>query len=440
MAPPKTRKEALTFFTSLAPSGVRMGLDRIQTALKALRNPERNYPTLHVAGTNGKGSTCAFAASCLVAEGYRTGLYTSPHLLRVNERFKLDGEDIEDELLAQRILEVLDLYPQAAEEPYPLTFFEFGTLVAFWHFSKEQVDVAVIEVGLGGRLDATTACRASVTAITPISFDHMDYLGHTLQAIAGEKAAIMKPSVPCVVSPQPPEVMEVLEKHARATGAKLFRDGPDFRFEREAGPGESFVYRGMRTSVPRLILGLKGRHQINNAAVALASLELLEDQGIQISQESARIGLATAQWPGRFEMLQTRPPLIVDGAHNPAGAEVLAQTLSDQHPNKKVHLVFGVLADKDYGPMFKTLFPLAATLHLAPVNSARTLHPEKYLALAGELCGDISVYESVEAAVDGAKGRADAADVVLCTGSLFLVGQVKAHLARGGVGQGAKSG
>lgn len=425
---PKTRKEALEFFTGLSPSGVRMGLERIQTALKALRNPEHNYPTLHVAGTNGKGSTSAFAASCLVAGGYRTGLYTSPHLLAVNERFKIDGEDIEDELLAQRILEILDLYPQAAEEPNPLTFFEFGTLIAFWHFCKEQVDVAVIEVGLGGRLDATTACRASVTAITPISMDHMDYLGHTLTAIAAEKGAIMKASVPAVISAQAPEVLEVLEKQARAVGAKPFKEGFDFRLEREPGPGDTYVYRGMRTSVPRLMLGLKGRHQQGNAAVALAALELLEDQGIQISQQSARIGLSTAQWPGRFEVVSSRPELILDGAHNPAGAEVLAAALKDFYPDRPVHLVFGVLADKDHGPMFKTLFPLATTLHLAPVNSARTLHPEKYLAQAGELCSDISVYESIEAALDGASSRAEPDDVVLCTGSLFLVGQVKAHL------------
>src|SRR6478672_353732 len=193
MAAPTTPAEALQFLNSLAPSGVRLGLDRIQAALRVLKNPERKYPTIHVAGTNGKGSTCAFAASCLVAEGYKTGLYTSPHLIRVNERIKINGEDISDDLLATRILEVLERYPAAAAEPRPLTFFEFGTLVAFWHFAKEQVDVAVIEVGLGGRLDATTACWPSVTAVTPISFDHMDYLGHTLAAIAAEKAAIFKP-------------------------------------------------------------------------------------------------------------------------------------------------------------------------------------------------------------------------------------------------------
>ncbi|HME91936.1 MAG TPA: Mur ligase family protein, partial [Myxococcaceae bacterium] len=266
-------EQALQFYASLEASGVRMGLERIERALLALDHPEREWRALHVAGTNGKGSTCAFAASCLAAQGYRVGLYTSPHLNRVNERIQISGQPISDALLAKRIVEVLERYPDAAREPHPLTFFEFGTLVALWHFAREKVDLAVLETGLGGRLDATSAAQPAVTAVTPIDFDHTEYLGHSLAAIASEKAGIFKPGVPVVLSRQQSEALTVLQETAFRLRSRVLIEGRDFELAREAGG--SFTFRGPRGRVPQLRLALRGAHQVQNAAVALACLELL---------------------------------------------------------------------------------------------------------------------------------------------------------------------
>lgn len=428
MAAPSTVQDALAFLEGLAPSGVRLGLDRIHAALRALRHPERDYPALHVAGTNGKGSTCALAASCLQAEGYRVGLYTSPHLERVNERIKINGEDIPDGLLGQRILEVLALYPQGLQTPPLLTYFEFGTLVALWHFSKEKVDVAVLETGLGGRLDATCACTPSVCVITPISFDHMDYLGHTLAAIASEKAGIIKPGVPVVTAAQPLEAMEIIESTAGERGAPLQVEGRDFHLTSE---GPTFTWRGVRTAFWELTLGLRGPHQTQNAAVALAALELLGERGLPSSEHSVREGLASARWPGRLEELEGDPPVLLDGAHNPEGATALARALDALYPGRRIHAVFGVLSDKDFRPVLRTLFPKFASVHLTPVPSPRTLAPEHYLEEARALCAQVELHSSPEAALAGARRGAGPEDLVLGTGSLFLVGRLRALVRSG---------
>ncbi|MFZ5470863.1 MAG: bifunctional folylpolyglutamate synthase/dihydrofolate synthase [Myxococcota bacterium] len=397
-------------------------------ALWALKNPERDFPVLQVAGTNGKGSTCAFAAAALSAQGYKVGLYTSPHLVRVNERIRVGNEAISDSMLGTRVLEVLERYPEAKTSPSPLTYFELGTLVALWHFAKEKVDVAVLEVGLGGRLDATTATQPAVTAVTPVSFDHMDYLGHTLAAIAAEKAGIFKPGVPAVVSRQAPEAQETIERIASEVGSPLRLEGRDFFLEPEKGKRpQTYAYRGMRTAVRKLWLGLAGRHQIQNAAVAMACLELLEDRGLSISQESARAGFADVDWPGRLERVEGDPPLLLDGAHNPAGIEALAASLEDLYPRHAVHLVFGVLADKDHRPMLRALFPRCRSVHLTPLDSPRTLLPQRYLSEARALCPAAFVHADVGEALAAAKeaARQSTKGLVLCCGSLFLVGAVK---------------
>ena len=422
--PPRTGPEALAFLAGLSPAGIRLGLDRIHEALRALKNPEASYPALHVAGTNGKGSTCAFAASCLVSQGYRVGLYTSPHLVRVNERIQLNGEPISDAQLGRRTLEVLERYPAVLEVPSPLTYFELGTLVALWHFAAERVDVAVLETGLGGRLDATNAARSAVTAVTPISFDHMEYLGHSLQAIAGEKAGIFKPGVPAVVARQDPRAMEVLEDRARQVSASLAVEGKDFAME-PTGVAGLWNYRGMRTKVQNLRLGLRGAHQVQNAAVALASLERLEDRGLKLSQENARRGLERTRWPGRLEEIADQPTVVLDGAHNPGAIEVLVAALDALYPGRRVHLVFGVLADKEHREMVRRLFPRCASAALTPVKSPRTLAPERYLAEARAACAQVSLHADALEALAAARARAAPGDVVLACGSLYLVGELE---------------
>src|SRR5215471_3475454 len=389
---PKTPEQALKFLGAFSPSQIRLGLERIEHALASLDYPERRFRIVHVAGTNGKGSTCAFIASCLVSAGYRVGLYTSPHLVKINERFRIDRQDISDELLGRRILEVVQRYPQLGSDAPPLTFFEFGTLVALWHFAREQVQVAVLETGLGGRLDATTAARPDVSAITPISFDHMDYLGNTLGQIAAEKAGILKPGVPAVFSRQDPEVLAVLSGWAMELGAPSYQEGRDF----EATPTADghLRYRGIGALVSDVALGLAGRHQAQNAAVALACLELLGKVGFSTSPAQWREGLLKPRWPGRFEQVPWRQPLVLDGAHNLAGIEVLVTALADFYPGRRIHLIFGVLRDKQWERMISRLFPVCASVLLVDVPSPRSLHPSEYLARAREICPETSVASS----------------------------------------------
>lgn len=425
MTPPRTPQEALAYFAGLNPSGIKLGLERVREALEALGHPERRYRVLHVAGTNGKGSTCAFSAAALRAAGHKVGLYTSPHLVRVNERFNVNGEDISSEVLGRRILEVLERYPAALADP--LTYFEFGTVVGFWHFAQEAVDVVVLEVGLGGRLDATNACEPLVTAITPVSFDHMEYLGHTLGAIAGEKAGILKPGVPVAVARQAPEAVEAIERRARELGAPVLLEGRDFSMEE--GPDGRLTYRGPGRVLEGLTLSLRGPHQRQNAAVALAALSLLDARGVAVLPDAARAGLASARWPGRLEEVGSQPAVVLDGAHNPAGVEVLLAGLRALYPGRRVHCVFGVVADKDRGPMIRALFPTCTSVHLTPLETPRSLAPERYVEEARALCPDVTPYSSLDDALAGARAKAGPDDVILCTGSLFLVGSVRARLA-----------
>jgi dihydrofolate synthase/folylpolyglutamate synthase len=421
---PQTPQEALAFFAKLNPSGIKLGLERVREALAALGHPERRYPALHVAGTNGKGSTCAFSAAALRAAGHRVGLYTSPHLVRVNERIRVDGEDISDEVLGQRILEVLERYPSAVTEP--MTYFEFGTVVGLWHFAQAAVDVAVLEVGLGGRLDATNAVSPVLTAITPVSFDHMEYLGHTLGAIAGEKAGILKPGVPCVVARQEPEALQAIVRRAGEVGAPLWVEGRDFASETR--PDGSLSYRGPSWSLDGLAVALRGPHQRQNASVALACLEALHARGVAVPLEAAREGVASARWPGRLEEVGHRPTFLLDGAHNPAGVEVLLASLRSLYAGRRVHLVFGVVGDKDRGPMLRALLPHCTSVQLTPLDTPRSLAPEAYVDEARALCADVAAWPDLDSALAAARRKAGPDDVVLCTGSLFLVGKVKARL------------
>ena len=306
--------------------------------------------------------------------------------------------EIDDETFGRRIAEIVEVLGVGHE----LTYFEFGTIVAFWHFAQEAVDLAVIETGLGGRLDATTACVPWVTCVTPIGFDHMEYLGTTLAQIAGEKAGIYKPGVPIVLAAQPPEALAVLDR----PGARL--EGRDF--QRPA-------------TAPR---HLRGPHQRQNLAVALACLDALT--AFPLSEDERRAGVEAARWPGRLEELPGTPTTVLDGAHNPAGVEVLLSALDEVYAGRPVHLVFGVFADKDSEPMMRRLFPRVAALYLTPIASPRSKAPATYDALARSLNADVTVCDSAADAVAMARARVPAGGVVLIAGSLFLVGQVRGAL------------
>lgn len=389
-----TPQEGLAWFATLSPSHIKMGLERVLAALDRLGHPERAYPAVHVAGTNGKGSTCAFIDSCL-RQRYRVGLYTSPHLIAPNERIKIDGRDIDDETFGRRIVEV----SQALGPGHELTYFEFGTVVMFHHFAQEKIDVAVIETGLGGRLDATTACAPIVTCITSIDFDHMEYLGDTLEQIAREKAGIFKPGVPKVLS--------------RSAAALL--------------PGVASVPLSAR-EVPT---PLKGPHQRENLQLALTCLDAISARFPLSDVEVAR-GVAQTRWPGRLEEFSApgQPLVVLDGAHNPAGVRALLAALETDYAGREVHLVFGVFADKDSDPMIAALFPRVGTVHLAPIASPRSRDPKSYATAALALNPRAHVHASAEEALSHARATAPKDGLVLVAGSLFLVGQLRRLLVR----------
>ena len=374
---------------------------------------------MQVGGTNGKGSTCAFLESILRAAGHRVGLYTSPHLVRVNERIQLGGVAIDDETLGTRIVEVLRKAPAAMEA----TYFELGTLVALEHFAREEVEVAVLEVGLGGRLDATTAARPRLTAVARVGMDHMEFLGDTLEAIAREKAAILRKGVPGVVAEQRPEVLAIIETCAGWVGAPLLVEGRDFSLD---GLGR---YRGPELSLDGLALGLHGGHQHHNAAVAVTCAHLLERQGVPVGAEAIRTGLQRTRWPGRLEQVSGHPPLLLDGAHNEDAVEALVAALDAvPYAGRPIHLVFGVVSDKQVEPMLRMLLPRAPSATFTPVPTPRSRAPAEYVSLAQSLSPLVDVAASPEEALARARLRAGPDAWVLVAGSLYLVGAVKALL------------
>ena len=419
MDAPRTPQEGLDFLASRSPSTVVLGLERMHEALEELGHPELRLRSVQVGGTNGKGSTCAFLDSILRAAGHRVGLYTSPHLVRVNERIQVGGVPIDDETLGTRVVEVLRKAPSAMEA----TYFELGTLVALEHFARSQVEVAVLEVGLGGRLDATTAARPRLTAIARVGMDHMEFLGDTLEAIAREKAAILRKGVPVVVAQQRPEALAIIETCASWVGAPLLVEGRDFSLD---GLGR---YRSPELSLDGLALALHGEHQHHNAAVAVTCARLLEQQGVPVGPEAIRTGLQRTRWPGRLEQVPGHPPLLLDGAHNEDAVAALVAALDAvPYAGRPVHLVFGVVSDKRVEPMLRMLLPRCASASFTPVPTPRSLDPASYLPLASSLCAVVDVAPSPEEALSRARVRAGPDAWVLVAGSLYLVGAVKALL------------
>lgn len=426
MSLPRTPAEAVAFLAAGSPSTIRLGLERVEAALAALGHPERKVPALHWAGTNGKGSASAFCDAVLRAQGLRVGLYTSPHLVRINERIRVDGAEISDEALGEAVLAVLAAHPPAATE---LTYFELGTVAAFWHFAHVGVEVAVIETGLGGRLDATSTCAPKVCALTSISFDHQALLGNTLGEIAREKAGILKPGVPAVTCAQDPAALEALVRRAAELSCPLSIEGRDFR---AALGADGFSFEGARWSLHGLSLGLRGAHQRQNAGVAVGALEQLVGQGVAISEAAVARGLAQARWPGRLEELPGVPTVLLDGAHNEAGARALAAALDSLYRGRKVHLVFGVLADKPYPAMLEWLLPRCASVALAPLPSPRAVPPQTLLAALPPERAKVTAHASVAEALAAAKARSGPTDLVLCAGSLVLVGEARRLLLEEG--------
>ncbi|HXE95201.1 MAG TPA: folylpolyglutamate synthase/dihydrofolate synthase family protein [Dongiaceae bacterium] len=399
--------------------GIRPGVDRVVRLLANLGNPEKQFRTIHVAGTNGKGSTAAFLSSILLSAGHTVAQFSSPHLVRFTERFRINGREYSAEKLASRMNTVLEAAPEEA------TFFEITTALAALVFSEERVELAVMEAGMGGRSDATAAFAGEMTLLTPIALDHTGYLGTTIAEIAREKSGIIKPGTTVICADQPDAVRVAVEEQSRAGSCILKSLGEDFSIGWNSD--RTLDYRGMNRKLTRLRPGLPGRYQSGNAAVALAAAEALEAGGTSIGTSAFIQGIATAYWPGRMELVPGSPPLLLDGAHNPAGAVALAEALGE-YSFTRLLLVTGVCDDKDIDRIYAPLLPLVDAVYTVTPAVERAVSDEELsrffhkMGIAAQPCG------SVTAGISTARSHAAEGDLVLVCGSLFVVGEVKAWL------------
>ncbi|MDH4326921.1 MAG: bifunctional folylpolyglutamate synthase/dihydrofolate synthase [Nitrospira sp.] len=422
-----TYPAAIDYLYGLQKHGIKLGLEGMTALLDAIGHPERRLRILHIGGTNGKGSTAAMAAAMLQASGMRVGLYTSPHLVEFLERMRVNGTMIAEDRLADLVEQVGAAIPAALT----LTFFEVTTAMALLHFAESGVDIAVLEVGMGGRFDATNVVAPLACAITTIALDHQEYLGPTEDAIAFEKAGIIKPAVPVVIGRMGPEAGRVMQRIAAERGAPLWRLGDDFAVEGDSPA--CFTYRGRTRVFEGLQCGLPGRHQLDNAACAIALLEAAGQAVAPVDEAAVRTGLQSVTWEGRLELIEKDPIVLLDGAHNPAAAAVLARYLAEflaRHPGARIILVWGMMRDKDHREFIAPLLPLISEVVLTQAALARSATVQELrLALADWQKPVCEAPQPVEA-LRVAKQRASAQDLICVAGSLMVLGDIKAA-ARG---------
>lgn len=448
--------EALGFIHGLNRFGTKLGLQNITKLLEILDNPHKKMKIIHVAGTNGKGSTCAMIDSILRAKGYRVGLYTSPYLEVFNERMRVNGANISDDDLArltQRVKEAV-IYMRENDLGSP-TEFEVVTAIGFLYFKEQAVDFLVLEVGMGGRLDATNVVTPLVSVITPISIDHEQYLGSTISDIAYEKCGIIKPNVPVITAPQEPEALRVIEKtcHDRKCALKkvyaeqkLQRDDYiSYKFLHDNLNGIFFDLQTPKVLYQGLNLQLLGVHQIENSATAVGAIEALESHGVSVEETAVYDGLKNAKWPGRLEILGHNPLILIDGAHNIAGIRTLRTTLEKHFSQKKKILVLGILEDKDYTHMLEQILPVADTVITTAPDNPRALSSEKLAEAILQVFPNkavqadevnvtnedhIRIYsrEAIKDAISLANTLANPEDMIIYAGSLYMIGTARSLL------------
>jgi len=398
-------------------------LDRMRQALALFNHPENQFPSLHIAGTNGKGSTAALLHNILQQAGYRTALYTSPHLESFTERIRIGHEEIAQ---AEVVSFADEIWQRTAEANVPLTFFEFITVMAFIYFARNRVDVAVVEVGLGGRLDATNVVSPLVSVITTIAKDHEAYLGPDELSIAREKGGIIKPRIPVICGKVSEPVTEVLQEIARLRESPAYFLGTSFSFLLKNE--RLFDYIGIKQNLSGLALALRGRHQLANASLALAALELVNEH-FPVPQAALRYGLETVRWPGRLEVISERPLVILDGAHNPEGVRALADALIELRQGRKIKLLFATMADKEWQLMLEILAKLADEMIFTRVSMERSADPE---LLAKNIPVPIPsrVIQDSQTALAALLDRAQPDDILVVAGSLYLLGEVRPRLSK----------
>ena len=420
-----TYSAAIGYLYGLQKHGIKLGLETMRALLDRLGHPERRFRSLHIGGTNGKGSTAAMSAAILDASGLRVGLYTSPHLVDFRERIRIGGRLIAEGRVAELAERVRDAGPLGREP----TFFEATTAMAFLHFAESRVDAAVLEVGLGGRFDATNVVEPMACAITTIGLDHQQYLGSTIEAIAFEKAGIVKPSVPVVIGRMAPEAADVIRRIAAERAAPVWQLGRDFSVEQE-GSGR-FAYEGRSVRWEALRSALAGRHQFDNAACALALLEAAGPAGLPVEARAVRSGLESVQWEGRLELVEQEPMLLLDGAHNPSAADSLADYLTAfrvSRPDARIILVVAMMRDKDHRGFLAPLRNLVSEVIVTEAGLARSAPADVLRKACAGWSQPIHQEPVPTEALLLAKRRASSRDLICVTGSLMLLGDIKAAL------------
>ncbi len=413
-------QKSIDYLYGLQKYGIKFGLNSTERLLARVGNPHKKLRFIHIAGTNGKGSTAAILSSILRKHGLKTGLYTSPHLVRFTERFRIDDKEVS----AQRILSVFDKIRETLDGDQPPTFFEMVTAMAFLYFAEEETDWVIAETGMGGRLDATNVITPEISIITNVAFDHQEFLGRTLAAIAREKAGIIKQGVPVVTGALQPVVQGVLKTVCMNLGAPLHRFKSDFNVRRN--PNGSFQYHGIRNRWPALRINLKGPHQLSNAALALATLDVLEEkQVVSLKPEIVSDALQEVSWPARLEILDRKPMILLDGAHNPQGAEALRDALRESFTYDKLHLVLGIMADKDIRGILRRLLPMAETAIFTKPRYVRAANPEELKKMARPFIQKYYVIPDPVTAIQEARQLARPDDLICIAGSLYFAGEVK---------------
>jgi dihydrofolate synthase/folylpolyglutamate synthase len=414
------KSDTLNWLYSLEGRGEIYKLERMDQALALLGNPHLKLRVVHIAGTKGKGSVAAMLDSCLRAAGFHCGLYTKPHLVNLTERTRIDGAEMGAKMMLDYIDRLRNIFERAG---LALTFFEFTVALMFLYFAEAGVDIAVIETGLGGRLDSTNVVLPIISVITPIGFDHMEQLGYTIPAIAGEKGGIIKSGKPVVIGTRDPEARLTLTSIASQRQSPAFMIDREFSFHSHA-PAHRFDYHGLGLNLENVETALAGRFQHENGAIALAALELLRGEGWSIDEDAIRRGFAEVCWPGRFDRVWERPLVILDCAHNELSVQALLDTIDlELGPEVRPRLVFGCLEDKQWQRMAEMLAPRMKSVILTRAKPKRPMNPDGLLPMFARWAPSRIIYEPLDA-IDAAMSESGPDDVVLVTGSVYLVGEM----------------
>lgn len=431
-------EEALDWISSFAIFGICPGLERMEYMMKKLESPQRCLTFIHVAGTNGKGSTCAMLTSMLRANGYNVGMFTSPDLEKFTNRFKYNDQDIPDSILVQLVNELKPIVDQLTQTSLGLpTMFEISTAIAVLYYATvSKPDFVIWETGLGGRLDATNVITPILSIITNIGYDHVDLLGATLQEITKEKAGIIKLGVPIITTVEQVEALEIIRQTARTCRSSMFAINEQFHIQclHMVENEQTFTFFGPFRTLKAMQLTMNGVHQVKNAAAALMALELLQQhKGIILTDKHIRMGLRCAVWPGRLEMIKNCPRLLIDGAHNPEGAATLAEALQSTYSYQRLHIMIGMLSMKHHSAVLRHILPLADLVIFTEPNDERKLDANSLYQIAKHILADkclpmMLVERDWQQALRKLQSYTQPNDLALVTGTLYLIADVRSHI------------